>query len=1375
MKQPVTQHLRLLLDCEIDTLIGVELCKLAAETARMQSFMMNDHDYRSMVVRDFIGGDKRIARIHYFDTSRPLARNWFHKEDFAEYELHNLITQAQYWSARALLSLDTTMIQLTSPSEKLDSPSFVERYELTSLLLGLSMTINSATDSAPTTDNEWSGFTPKNMCGLRSVIARCLLESVVGYNKMPESSPIDTTIEKCLLGRKDLSIGGFVRGCGDVNVTNISSLYILLQCIVRNPVINTLCIDTVVEVRDLFWDADLFANWKFGHKSPSHDAILSNLKLLVAESEGDWPLWFISVIVRSVGSSQQHMSEPNIYNRLSLQHITNFDEDSDNSWTLFELSCDTLSYIMAQILIHQTSSEEEEFATHDRYSFKHALWLACDAIASSFSYESNDGSANYFTSMSNIGKRCMRCFLTRLMNLAWKGTKTVLGRSDSNGNSRLNAGSSPWSSSLNLSSDKWDGFNELLMCVECFVLLPHSSLEDTSTSVSESSLELGKEHLETYMLASDSIRSGFFRMHICRASSIEVQDKEENEIDKRNKMPSNIGIDISIHGAPNKCLDFPLVSKTIALLRSIKSAHRLPEDSVRRNTNVNHFEQSLSMFESLSDLMKSLEVHLGVSQRSRVLKYKADEGGVSLLDEQIFAAAICCEPRVRKFHIHNSSDDSVRGSGLGLIGAPTAIDISRCFASSIEFALNENKNNSVTEIKTEKWAPSTPIIPNDLDGETEKRAPAGEKVNRRRLTSVLNMNASELRNALKIRMMSHTSASSLDSIVEDFSNSNQAMSELTKHDKLEAEVLRLKNQLSSRVEIRHKIAALHKQATIMKERANELRKKAQREDEDHRALITSLAKDIHILKSQSQRSLTNLPNSSSYTKNVSSTMQSIEDELVSELCGTSALGIATAKPKSISELSQTFRFHGQSNESNAQNIYPSHRRDSLEAFHMDWQQRWNEREMEFNQRMIDSQETHRGKMTNLLMQQTEDYGKQSIHSFRENRVTISLRKKVQAASDALHQACNERVDSSAESVEQSRQIYFDSVEQLVQSHRGWERKSSLAHESSVRQLENKRDRMHSHSKDDLFDLGAMFQTKSKALLYVQVRKKQLFCLFRLLHIYTTYKYSIINYSLEHLLYCLLLRALLPQDRIDRSSAFSWYPDWYISRIRGHYKNLEIDNNVHREKYDNDILNASLATWHLRFKKLSMSMRLMHEAYEEHIELNEADVDERHNSLLDEKGQQNNGELGRPMRWVSSSEDGGTPDEVVHEFSNSDLDEFQLSELNSEVKHAAALDEGLSKKFWKLLREEKRKWREISNLGANERLQHMADLNDLLLQQANRQVENAIVEGSIVHQRWLNVLEENGKRQLAAIASSSQRVSKTQKHHRTCFNNFLTHF
>ena len=53
---------------------------------------------------------------------------------------------------------------------------------------------------------------------------------------------------------------------------------------------------------------------------------------------------------------------------------------------------------------------------------------------------------------------------------------------------------------------------------------------------------------------------------------------------------------------------------------------------------------------------------------------------------------------------------------------------------------------------------------------------------------------------------------------------------------------------------------------------------------------------------------------------------------------------------------------------------------------------------------------------------------------------------------------------------------------------------------------------------------------------------------------------------------------------------------------------------------------------------------------------------------------------------------------------------------------------------------------------------MADVHSLSLQQSQRQLKDAIMEGKLVHARWTKVLRENGQRQLQAVKALTEKVS-----------------
>ena len=135
--------------------------------------------------------------------------------------------------------------------------------------------------------------------------------------------------------------------------------------------------------------------------------------------------------------------------------------------------------------------------------------------------------------------------------------------------------------------------------------------------------------------------------------------------------------------------------------------------------------------------------------------------------------------------------------------------------------------------------------------------------------------------------------------------------------------------------------------------------------------------------------------------------------------------------------------------------------------------------------------------------------------------------------------------------------------------------------------------------------------------------------------------------------------------------------------------MEIQVDTQSEKYYDDALKTSLEAWHLRFKKLSTSLELRREAYEEHLEMNEADSDEISSSVVANK-EVNEGTTSSSMGNATATDGSEDDEEVgeVHEFNNNDVNELQLTNENSEIKHANALAKGLRQKFWRMINEEK---------------------------------------------------------------------------------------
>ena len=157
------------------------------------------------------------------------------------------------------------------------------------------------------------------------------------------------------------------------------------------------------------------------------------------------------------------------------------------------------------------------------------------------------------------------------------------------------------------------------------------------------------------------------------------------------------------------------------------------------------------------------------------------------------------------------------------------------------------------------------------------------------------------------------------------------------------------------------------------------------------------------------------------------------------------------------------------------------------------------------------------------------------------------------------------------------------------------------------------------------------------------------------------------------------------------------------------------------------------------------MKLRYDAYQEHLELNEADVD-----LLDEEDAEKLGPADgkKSAKNDGQSEDSGYVDDI-HEFRDDDLNSVDAK--TKDTARVKLFKKGISQKFWQLLRHEKNRWRETCSLGCNERLQHMADVNKLLLQQCHRQLNDTIFEGKPLSRE----VEKCSTRKWTAAASSAK--------------------
>ena len=234
-----------------------------------------------------------------------------------------------------------------------------------------------------------------------------------------------------------------------------------------------------------------------------------------------------------------------------------------------------------------------------------------------------------------------------------------------------------WRTIPDFSQKHWAEFYEILVFVESFVFLTCSNRK-----ADEASTGSDFPFMATDL---DAVPRGYFRSKMC---NMQFQAAERTEQESCNLI---FGIHLASDMKGNVCLDLPLVSSMISVLQSVYRVHRIfEEDSTKvrhlpEHSALNDFGQSLAMFESISDLMRSVEKSLKESDQSTAVKYQTDATNkYNILDNQIFAAALCCEPRLRNLSRKGSEEILSRGGGLGLIGAPTATEIARQLAMGIE-------------------------------------------------------------------------------------------------------------------------------------------------------------------------------------------------------------------------------------------------------------------------------------------------------------------------------------------------------------------------------------------------------------------------------------------------------------------------------------------------------------------------------------------------------------------------------------------------------------------------------------------------------------------------------------------------------------------
>ena len=96
-----------------------------------------------------------------------------------------------------------------------------------------------------------------------------------------------------------------------------------------------------------------------------------------------------------------------------------------------------------------------------------------------------------------------------------------------------------------------------------------------------------------------------------------------------------------------------------------------------------------------------------------------------------------------------------------------------------------------------------------------------KSIYRRRLTSILNMDADALQRALKFKMESR-SATPHQQRLSTSTDEDNPINTISKREFLEAEVLRLKGQLKESLEMKHKILALNEEVKQVRQRTAKL-------------------------------------------------------------------------------------------------------------------------------------------------------------------------------------------------------------------------------------------------------------------------------------------------------------------------------------------------------------------------------------------------------------------------------------------------------------------------------------------------------------------------------------------------------------------------
>ena len=377
-------------------------------------------------------------------------------------------------------------------------------------------------------------------------------------------------------------------------------------------------------------------------------------------------------------------------------------------------------------------------------------------------------------------------------------------------------------------------------------------------------------------------------------------------------------------------------------------------------------EQALVALEAMLDLAESVERYS--KKKFLELRDGVEEEFVVTdpLDNQVFAAAICCQPRLQCMMRREEEDEREEGGNRrrGLYRTPTATQLAQGIARSIESArVSENEEEEEKEEEKEEETTSL-LAPLSVVGGGVPRGQQKKRTTRkhRRLTSIVEMEpgtlhttVEEFRRTPPIKTLAHTVAPAATASICASTTSSGAHRALSPQSSTwsphvattvggtfhtstreERDLLReihdLKNELERRKEKKRNYQHVQKEIQLCRRRTEELARQAQKEKEVHQQEMNRLRSnmgtvefekkmiDVFLMKNQQQ-----------------------SQEWVGHGGGGGARG--TSPPSSF-EVDPQERS----------------RQQSLELYQTDWARRWTDREEEYQRSVVKKQQEHRRAM-----------------------------------------------------------------------------------------------------------------------------------------------------------------------------------------------------------------------------------------------------------------------------------------------------------------------------------------------------------------------------------------------------------------------------